>query len=57
VIHELVHVRQFRRNPIVFPLRYVFDYFRYGYEANPAEVEARETASRIRASLRTDIIR
>jgi len=52
VIHELVHVLQFRRNPILFPFRYIIDHLRYGYEANPAEVEARETASRIAASIR-----
>jgi len=50
VIHELVHVLQYRRNPIKFPLRYVIDYFRYGYENNPAEAEARQVAARLTES-------
>ena len=49
-IHELVHVIQYRRNPIRFPLRYVLDHLRYGYENNPAEIEARRTAGRIAES-------
>jgi hypothetical protein len=39
--HELAHVRQWQRYPITFPARYVLNHFRYGYEANPYEVEAR----------------
>jgi hypothetical protein len=46
----LVHVLQFRRNPLLFPLRYVFDHFRCGYENNPAEIEAREIANRVTES-------
>src|SRR5688572_30700103 len=49
VLHELVHVIQFRRNPITFPLRYLINHVRYGYDRNPAEVEARETAARLSA--------
>jgi hypothetical protein len=45
IFHELVHVLQFRRNPIRFPLRYVLHHFRYGYQNNPAEVEARRLAA------------
>ena len=45
ILHELVHVTQYRRNPISFPLRYVIDHLRYGYARNPAEVEARATAA------------
>jgi hypothetical protein len=47
VLHELVHVAQFRRNPVVFPIRYLVDHLRYGYHNNPAEIEARQTASRL----------
>src|SRR5262245_10365346 len=47
IVHELVHVLQYRRNPIWFPLRYVIDHLRFGYGNNPAEVQARETASRV----------
>lgn len=39
--HELEHVRQWQRNPVTFPARYVINHFRYGYDANPYEVEAR----------------
>lgn len=39
--HELAHVRQWQRYPITFPARYVINHLRYGYEANPYEVEAR----------------
>lgn len=48
VFHELVHVVQYRRNPILFPLRYWMNHVRYGYERNPAEVEAREMAGKLR---------
>src|SRR5262245_63430343 len=47
VLHELVHVAQYRRNPILFPLRYLISHLKYGYDRNPAEVEARETAARL----------
>ena len=39
--HELAHVRQWQRYPLTFPARYIMNHFRYGYEANPYEVEAR----------------
>ena len=42
--HELVHVRQWRRDPL-FPLRYALATLRYGYHDNPYEVEARTLAS------------
>lgn len=45
VLHELVHVVQYRRNPFLFPLRYLVNHFRFGYEKNPAEVEARTIAA------------
>ena len=47
VLHELVHVVQYRRNPITFPLRYLVNHLRYGYERNPAEVEARTIAANL----------
>jgi len=46
VKHELEHVRQWRRNRWSFPLRYVLNHLRYGYEANPFEVEAREAETK-----------
>ncbi len=45
VFHELAHVLQFRRNPLLFPFRYVLHHFRHGYANNPAEVEARRVAA------------
>jgi hypothetical protein len=50
VLHELVHVAQYRANPLTFPLRYLLNHLRYGYDQNPAEVEARDTASRLSAA-------
>jgi hypothetical protein len=47
ILHELVHVVQYRRNPVTFPLRYVFDHLRYGYQQNPAEIEARAISARL----------
>src|SRR5262245_55037096 len=47
IVHELVHVLQYRRNPFWFPLRYAIDFLRYGYEDNPAEVKARAAAARV----------
>lgn len=43
--HELAHVQQWRRYPFTFPARYIFNFIRYGYEANPYEVEARAAES------------
>lgn len=40
--HELAHVRQWRERPLTFPLHYTLQHMRYGYRANPYEVEARE---------------
>jgi hypothetical protein len=39
--HELAHVRQWQEHPITFPVRYAMNHIRYGYDANPYEVEAR----------------
>lgn len=39
--HELAHVRQWRHNPLVFPLSYAWHHFRHGYRENPYEIEAR----------------
>ena len=47
ILHELVHVVQYRRNPITFPFRYILNHLRFGYVRNPAEVEARVTAARL----------
>jgi hypothetical protein len=39
--HELAHVRQWQAHRLTFMSRYLMNHFRYGYEANPYEVEAR----------------
>jgi len=39
--HELAHVRQWQRRPFLFPFLYVWNHLRYGYYANPYEIEAR----------------
>ena len=55
VVHELVHVRQFRTTGYIrFAIRYVWDYLagrlrglsgRDAYLQNPAEIEAREVTA------------
>lgn len=40
--HELAHVRQWRHNPLLFPLAYIWHHFRHGYRNNPYEIEARQ---------------
>ena len=57
VVHELVHVRQFRTGGYIwFGARYIWDYLvgrlrglsrRDAYLENPAEVEAREVTARL----------
>jgi len=47
LFHELVHVGQFRRGPIAFPVRYLIDLIRVGYCRIPAEQEARDRASEL----------
>ena len=39
--HELVHVRQWEREPYAFPFRYTAAHIRHGYGSNPFEAEAR----------------
>jgi hypothetical protein len=39
--HELAHVSQWRRAPLLFPLRYLLQHLKHGYDNNPYEVEAR----------------
>lgn len=38
--HELVHVEQFLRYPIIFPVLYLYQLARYGYRYAPLEDEA-----------------
>lgn len=39
--HELAHVRQWERQPHVFPFRYIASHIRHGYGDNPFEADAR----------------
>ncbi|MBZ5523299.1 MAG: hypothetical protein LAP21_13765 [Acidobacteriia bacterium] len=41
LLHELVHVEQFRASPVWFPIKYLLNLFLRGYWYHPAEVEAR----------------
>ena len=42
IIHELKHVEQWKRDELLFPIKYVYYHFRYGYHKNPYEIEAKE---------------
>jgi hypothetical protein len=42
LFHELIHVVQYCRRPLLFPLQYLWQMPRYGYWNLPAEIEARE---------------
>ena len=44
--HELAHVRQWQARPVAFPVLYLWQHLRYGYGANPYEVEARAAERR-----------
>jgi hypothetical protein len=38
--HELVHVAQYEREPLIHPFLYVYQSLRYGYKNNKYEIEA-----------------
>lgn len=42
--HEIHHWKQQRRDPYLFFPRYLYRLMRYGYDAHPDEVEARQIA-------------
>jgi hypothetical protein len=42
LLHELEHVRQWRRQPLTFPFRYALCHLRHGYRDNPYERAARD---------------
>lgn len=45
IYHEMVHIKQQKREPVVFYFKYLYYLHKYGYKSNPYEVEARvETA-------------
>jgi hypothetical protein len=43
LLHELVHVEQYRADS-GFPVKYIADHLRHGYQNNPAEIAARARA-------------
>jgi Domain of unknown function (DUF4157) len=47
--HELAHVGQYRRGATW--LTFLLSYLRHGYHMSPLEIEARETAERVRRAL------
>jgi len=42
--HELIHVEQNRREPLIKPFLYVYQSLRYGYKNNKYEIEAYKRA-------------
>jgi hypothetical protein len=42
--HELVHVAQYRREPLIHPFLYTLESHRHGYRHNKYETEAYEQA-------------
>ncbi len=41
--HELVHIRQFEKAPLILPVLYLIESIRHGYRNNKYEVEAYST--------------
>jgi len=52
LLHELVHVEQFRAQPFLFPIKYVWGLMRYGYADHPSEIEARDRSDVLLAQYR-----
>jgi hypothetical protein len=50
LLHELIHVLQFRRHPLLFPLLYLIGLASHGYQRHPAEVEARKRSAELLAA-------
>lgn len=44
ITHELEHIRQQWREPIIFYFKYIYYHFKYGYKQNPYEIAARKAA-------------
>ena len=56
LFHELVHVGQFRKNWVLFPIGYLFDLVRLGYWNVPAEIEARSQEKRLLSLYREEVL-
>ena len=44
--HEIVHLEQFTKAPLLFPLFYLIESMKNGYKANKYEKEAYQRASK-----------
>ena len=45
--HELVHIKQYQREPFIHPILYAIELIRFGYRNNKYEKEAYEKAGNI----------
>ena len=45
--HELVHINQFQKYPLIFPFLYCIEFLKKGYYNNKYEIEAREKTNNI----------
>lgn len=45
--HELIHVQQYEKYPLIFPFLYYFELFRKGYRLNKYEEEAYSKAGNV----------
>jgi len=45
IIHELEHLKQFRKQPFTFHFRYIYYLIKFGYKKNPYEISARKIQS------------
>jgi hypothetical protein len=45
--HELIHIEQSNREPLIHPFLYFWESFRHGYRKNKYEVEAYEKAGNV----------
>ena len=45
--HELIHVEQCQRIPVIFPILYCIELIRKGYQKNKYEIEAYQKAGNI----------
>lgn len=55
--HELVHVKQYERAPLIHPLLYFIETLRYGYKQNKYEVEAYEKAGNLYCCLKPPAVK
>lgn len=40
LIHEIKHIEQFKKMPLIFPVLYLYESYKYGYANNKFEIEA-----------------